>query len=399
MHIIFIILKWILIVLFSLVIFFYITCPIYEFPEPEHFAGSSLYNPYREFDTAELRKSNFQVQSYSWFGLTDGRRNKNNEIFNRYESLDYDIISISDYMKINRYYEGKPGYLPVYEHGYSIFKYHQILIGASRVTLRDYPLFQNRHHKQHIINMLKRDADLVYIAHPKLRSAYSLDDMRCLTGYDGIEVLNHMRMSGEHWDAALSAGRYVTILGNDDSHDIDNPLEVGHRCTYIISTELDEDTIVEALKNGNHYAADIYNPVGESFKMKILKSGLIPKVTAVTAHNDTIWVQVTDTAIEFRFIGQMGKIMERVTLTDKAFYLFKPGDTYIRTEILFPDKTILMLNPVVRYDGKRPGIAAQAEINWKKTAIFWSISWATALFFIFYYLRRKFKAAKFHASE
>lgn len=392
-------LKWAFISLLSIIAFFYFTCPVYDFPEPQPFSGGDIYNPYRKIDASDIKKANFQIQSYSWFGLTDGRRNKNVEIFQRYKSLNYDVIAISDYMKINRYYQELPGYIPVYEHGYSIFKHHQVVIGATQVNLRDYPVFQTIHHKQHVINVLNSNGALVFLAHPKLRSAYKPDDMRYLTGYDGIEVLNNMRFSVEYWDAALSAGRYVTILSNDDAHDIDNPVEVGHRCTYIISGDISGDSIIQALRTGNSYGADIYRPPGETFKMKELKAKSIPELTGVSLSNDTMTVKVNEKALEFRFIGQQGKIIDRVMNSDHASYVFKRSDTYVRTEIFFSDKTILMLNPLIRYDGQDIGVSEEASVNWLKTSMFWTFSWSIIIIVIFYYLRKNFKLKKVHGTS
>ncbi len=90
---------------------------------------------------------------------------------------------------------------------------------------KDYPLFQTIHNKQHIINLLKKSSELVYIAHPKLWNGYPIEEIELLSNYDGIEVLNNYGKSIKHWDAALSPGKYVTILGNDDAHDVSNPMK------------------------------------------------------------------------------------------------------------------------------------------------------------------------------
>jgi hypothetical protein len=253
-------------IVLGIVIFQYITCPIYRFPDPAPFTGRKIFNPYAGLDSNFWRKANFQVQSYAWGGLTDGRKNTNEVIDSVYRYLSYDIIATSDYQRINRWGIEKESFIPVYEHGYGFFKNHQVLLGSKKVNWADFPVFQNIHHKQHILNLLRNNNELVYIAHPGLRGGYKPEDMKYLTGYDGLEVLNYVIVSEAHWDSALSAGKYVTIMGNDDSHDVRQPLEVGHRCTYIYSPSLHGDSIIAALKQGRAYGADIFRTGDETME-------------------------------------------------------------------------------------------------------------------------------------
>jgi hypothetical protein len=55
-------------------------------------------------------------------------------------------------------------------------------------------------------------------AHPALLGGHSTADLRQLSGYDGLEVLNHrVPPATTQWDAALSSGRAVWAMANDDS--------------------------------------------------------------------------------------------------------------------------------------------------------------------------------------
>ncbi len=385
------VIKWALIVMFGIVIYEYLTCPVYDFPEPKAFSGNLLYNPYKGIDSNYWRRANFQVQSYAWGGITDGRKNSNRAIDSIYSSLGYSIIATSDYQKINRWGDERPSYIPVYEHGYGIFKNHQVLVGSEKVDWREYPFFQNLENKQNIINVLRKHNKLIYIAHPKLRGAYSPDDMKYLTGYDGIEVLNYMRVSIVHWDSALSAGHYVTAIGDDDSHDISRPMEVGYRCTYIYSPVLTGDSIVQALRTGRAFAAEIYRTSDETYAQKIAKVKFIAKLDKVELSGDTLRVAVNKPASKFRFIGQGGKVLKEISNTDSASYIIKPADTYVRTEIYFPNKNIFYLNPIIRYDGTTPSNAQPAKINYVASWIFWILSWLMLAFiiFAFFYLKNK----------
>jgi hypothetical protein len=354
-----------------LVVFFviYAIAPVYDFPEYEVFSGNRIYNPYQKMDSTHWEKGNFQVQSKAWLGVTSGRHNSNPAIFNVYRQLGYDIIAISDYMKINRYNEGKDGYLPTYEHGYGIRKTHQVCIGADKVNWIDYPFYQNIHHKQHIINVLRKNNRIVTLAHPDLRDGYLIDDMKHLNNYDLIEVLNEIRFSIKHWDAALSAGHAKFILANDDAHDIYNPSEVGRICTFINTPTLKADDIITALKSGNAFGADIAMEQGDDFVMKAENHKKIPLLNSVSVNGDTITVSVSEEAKMFSFIGQNGILKKAVPDTTAAFYILQKEDTYIRTEILFNDGNRFFLNPVFRYSGNQPVLQPNARIDTLKTYV------------------------------
>jgi len=340
--------------------------------------------------------TNFQVQSYAWSGITSGRGNTNEKIYDIYKQLGYDIIATSDYQKINRYRQDEPDYIPVYEHGYGIKKNHQVLLGAQKVLWKDYPVFQTIHNKQHILNLLREDNELVYIAHPKLRHGYEPEDMEKLGNYDGIEVLNNYRTSLEHWDAALSAGNYVTLLGNDDAHDITNPDEIGHHCTFIQSSTLNRAEILTALKKGNSFGAKIYRPNGESFEDKIKRTRVLPKITAVDITSDTFYIRIDSVAREVRFVGQNGKNLLTISHTNSPFYIIRDNDTYIRTEIEFYSNSVYYLNPVCRTNSNLPPEKPAPEINIYKTAILRILGFATLIFIFLNYflLKRKFRNRK-----
>lgn len=358
---------WIVLVL--LVIFFvvYALAPVYQFPEYKPFSGDKIYNPYENTDSSAWKKGNFQVQSRAWFGITDGRHNSNEAIQTIYKMLGYDIIVTSDYMKINRFGSESNRYIPTYEHGYGMYKTHQVCIGSQKINWIDYPIFQNKHHKQHILNVLRRNNEIVAIAHPSLRDGYSLEDMRVLTNYDLIEVLNELKSSIEHWDAALSAGHTAYILSNDDAHDIYDPTEVGRKCTFINSPSLKATDVLSALKNGNAYGADIGMEEGADFVQRAEDHKDIPRLDEVRVYNDTLRVEVDRRAKLIKFIGQNGIIKATASDTSQAVYAIAPSDTYIRTEITFYDNTKFYLNPVYRYSGNAPAVPEAPTVDHVKT--------------------------------
>ncbi|MBI9037304.1 MAG: hypothetical protein JEY97_04155 [Bacteroidales bacterium] len=387
------ILLYFIFIILLIVLFEYIFCPVYNFPEPEEFSGKLIYNPYQDIDSTKWQKGNFQIQSQAWAGITDGRNNSSEAIFEKYTKLGYDVIVISDYQKINKYNEYKPNYIPTYEHGYGINKNHQVCIGSDRVMWTDYPFGQNLSQKQHIINLLRDENEIVAIAHPDLRGGFSPDDMKYLSNYDLLEALNEARFSIEHWDAALSSGHPAFILADDDGHNLDDSTEIGRICTFINAKTSNRNDIIASLKNGKVFGADLIMAEGETFEQKIEKTKHIPNLTSVQIVNDTLFVSVDSTALNFRFIGQNAEIMKIVNNTKKAFYPIKKEDTYIRTEIIFADRSTFYLNPVFRFDGKKPYNYLKAEINWTKTWILRFVSLIIIVFVIvnIIYLKKKRK--------
>jgi len=387
-------LKALLFLIILLILVFtlkYLTAPYYVFPEPKPFAGDQLFNPYEGIDSNYWRKGNFQIQSEAWFGITDGRKNTNTAIDSIYSLLDYDIIAISDYQKINRHGEENDAYIPVYEHGYGIFKNHHVMIGANRVVWKDYPIIHTIHHKQHMLNALRSTSDLVFIAHPKYTGGWEPEDMTWITNYDGIEVLNGFRVSLEHWDAALSAGKNMRILADDDAHDITNINEVGRYATLIYSPVLHGDSIVSAMKAGRSFGASIWRVWGEPWEEKVEKAHTLPKLSKVELKGDTLFVEVNKMAQEISFIGQNGTLLDSISNVSEAHYVIRENDTYVRTEIEFPNLTTYYLNPVIRYDGGDPWAHEYARVEPVRTWLIRIIGFAT-LIFIFvniYYLRRR----------
>jgi len=388
-----------LVMLAELVIYF--AAPVYDFPSPQPFSGNRFYNPYDGMDSHEWKKANFHFHTRVWSGLTSGRKNSHESVYKAYKALGYDIPGISNYQQIDREFMDSAFYIPAYEHGFGIRKKHQLLIGAKKVLWFDYSLIQNLDHKQHILNLLRPDNEIVSIAHPDWENGYSLKDMQYLSGYDLIEVLDNNWRSLPQWDAALSSGHPVFIVADDDAHDINNPYQIGRCCTFINCSSLKSGEIVRSLKEGKSFGADIYMSEAETLSEKDLIATKIPVVESVRMNHDTLFVEVSERAFRIRFIGQNGTIKKTNYSIRGSWYKFTPEDTYIRTEITFYKYfpgghklpgTRFYLNPVFRYNGDRPSNDLRAEINLPRTWIFRILSFGGLIgliAFIVYFRRNK----------
>jgi hypothetical protein len=287
--------------------------------------------------------------------------------------LGYDVPCISNYQSISRFNQDSSFYIPVYEHGFGVRKKHQLLIGAHRVLWRDYSFFQNLNHRQHILNLLRPRSEIVAIAHPDWEHGYSLRDMAYLSNYDLLEVLDRNWRSIPQWDAALSAGRPVFLVSDDDAHDITDPWEIGVCATMINAPSLTREALIAALKEGDAYGLDVRG--GDPFSEKVLRLKKIPEVKSVRIERDTLKVRIGGRARKIEFIGQDGVRKKVAYLTDRAAYPLGPDDTYIRTVFTFDnpywaDGAKIYLNPVFRYDGTPPVNVLTAQVNVERTWIF-----------------------------
>ena len=385
-------------ILLLIILFNYLVAERYIFPDPKPFSGGKWYNPYQNMDSLQWRRANLHMHSRAWGGITNGSNNNEQVIWDVYRKLGYASIGISNYQNINTLNSDQPYYIPLYEHGYGIYKNHQLVIGARRVLWYDLPFGQTIHHKQYILNRLHSTADMISINHPALFGGYSPGDFKYLTDYDLLEVLNGYRNSIPQWDSALSAGKPAFLMADDDMHNISDPREASRRLMLINSPDNHRENICSALKAGCTLGIEIKMPRDENFKGKAIRLDSLPMVSFFRIRRDTLQIAVNREAIEFRFFGQNGKFLGKVSRSTKASYILKPRDTYIRTTIVYATPTnsegiTLYLNPVIRTtDGKRP-IMVSAIVDLYSTWVYWIIGFATVFFvgFNVVYIRRKLR--------
>lgn len=349
----------------SLILWWFIP-PVYNFSEPTAFHGNQWYNPYSTIDTNYLRLSNFQIQSKSYGGVTNGRNNSSERVFSIYKNLGYDVITISDYMKINHYQEDSFPHVTVYEHGYGAFKNHQVCLGASEVMWLDFPLFQSKNSKQFVLNELKKKNKCVAIAHPSLRDAYSVEDMKVLRGYDLIEALSNFKNSLELWDAALSSGNPVFLIADDDAHNLDKPNDYGRVATVIHSANTAEDSLLSALKKGSAYGLVVQTPEGDSHEAKAKRFKKLPQMLAHTVANDSVHLQFSDGIRELKAVGQDGKVLLDLALNNESSsYTFALADVshFVRFEVKMKDGSKIYTNPIIRSDDGKIPVAFQAGVD------------------------------------
>ena len=346
----------------------------YNFSEPAPFQGDQFYNPYHGLDSKDWKKANFHAHSHNKWGLNGYHHEELAEIQAKYKELGYEIANVSEYMFIDKTYRKNDSYVPCYEHGYSFQKTHQIVLGASQVNYIDYMLYAFTSNKQYVLNKLNQSSKAVALAHPSLLNGYTKNDIKYLNNYQLFEAVSRFAMSLELWDHALSWGKPVFIIANDDMHDITDPNEVAQVCTVVNVKELNEDNIIDALKSGQTYGLEMRRN-GLNWDEKKAYVQNYTKLESVLLNENTVQVQINKPIQKIRFIGQNGQVLKSTTFSandsiKSAFYPITESDTYIRTEITTFDGHKAYLNPIYRYSDDPFAFSNIATINWPLTILF-----------------------------
>lgn len=372
------ILKYLLYIILGFVALVTVTSvfvPSYSFDDPKPFQGSYLHNPYKDMNPDNWIQANFHAHTRQFGGLTNGRINTNEMVDSVYSVLGFDHVGISDYNKINYYDSVNPSFIPTYEHGYGMFKIHQLCVGAKKVRLLDYFAFQNLSMKQHTLNRLEKQTRLAIPAHPSfVKKGYLVEDMKYLSNYKLMEVLNGFRISTTHWDTALSNGHLVYLIANDDSHDVTDITDVATRFTMINAPENESEQLLKSLENGNTVGVDFPIKRDETLEQKICRIEKdLPFITKAELNDDTLLISSSKPFSNIKFIGQGGTELNTQKNKKTACYVIRPEDNYVRAELRFKDGTTLYLNPITRHESDIIIKQRLDHINWFKTIILWCV--------------------------
>ena len=360
----------------------FIPVPVYDFQQGKPFAGDYIYNPYDGIDSVSWRKANFHAH----------QREKPacdytvDQFVEAYRLSGYDIIGLTDHNYINLERSERQGFIPGYEHGYGINRHHHCVLGAEETWKFDFPVMLTQSQAQFIVNKLRPQGAALVLNHPGELRIVDHNLYTRLRGYDFIE-LNPERKPGiaspDIWDQALSVGIYSSLIADDDAHTITDRNRWFQRSFTMVNTPTYAPSdIIGSLKKGRAYGVYIPNELNMSSD----HHPAFPHVTGISFRGDTISVAVSEPAASVRFIGQGGATLAQFDGGDKgisgADYLFSHDDTFVRTEITFPDGIIFFLNPFVRTpDGAMPQNDFNGSVNYPLT-ILSALGWAAAAVFL-----------------
>ena len=355
--------------------------PVYVFDEPLPFHGDYLLNPYQDIDSTWWKCCNFHGHTRQYGGITNGRNNGNAVYDSMYRLFGYDHIGISDYNKVNGYEDGRdPGYIPGFEHGYNVWKTHQVCLGTKKVRRIDYFFYQTLGHKQHMLNKLGKQNRVVAVAHPSfVDGSYNVRDMKYLSNYKLLEVLNGFVNSPEHWDMALTNGHLVYLIADDDTHDVLKINDIALRISYLNAKDNDADQLYEALLSGKAVGVDFHLDRTEKMDDKVARFKRdIPYLNHARLTGTHFDLSVTKPFQKVEFIGQNGIVLKeenynKADAVTTAYYDIQPSDMYVRTVLTFFDGSTMWLNPVTRHESNEITKQRLDHISYFWTITLWAI--------------------------
>jgi len=350
---------------------------IFDFEIEQPFAGDTFFNPYQKV-SGEYLKANFHAHSKSWGGLTNGS-SAAERVIKAYNDSGYDIAGLSNYHSLNHDFEHNGNiHIPIYEHGINLQKSHYLVFNPQKVLFSDVMLLHTLHTRQSVLNRLNRFSDIVCINHPKIRDGHNALELQKLNNYSHIELINGASVARAHWDSALSAGKPVWALSNDDIHGI-NERKFGKSWTAVYADSKDLNGVLNAMRLGRTVA--IHNKKRESLTKEEL-SIKPPVPDSIRMHGNRLSIVFNSDIESIRLYGQSGKLKKEVTWARRIDYHFEVNDTYIRAEISDGHFDVFV-NPVLRVENnlKIPSNGSSASISHFKTfcfRLFLVITWVLA---------------------
>ncbi len=331
----------------------YFAVPTFEGAKVTPFSGPHWHNPYQGF-RARFLKVNLHAHSRAWLGLTAGA-NSPDELISAYAAAGYDAAAVSNYHQVTHLRGASLPTVRAYEHGLNFSKSHRLVLGVDHAMPFDFPV-ATRSGRQWVLNALGEPGALVALNHPSLREGHSCADVQALTGYQLIEVHNVYAVSLFEWDCALSAGRRVWAVGNDDAHGAREE-SIGVAWNMIGAADASEGRLLEALAAGRSYVVR-----GERGRMDV-------EVLALSLDGEGgVSLELSAVAERVDWIGDGGQLLQRDEGVSAARYVLQKRDRYVRAVVRTPI-TELVLNPVVRTRGV--WVAPVASIDWPVTVGGW----------------------------
>jgi hypothetical protein len=358
--------KWasFLVIVISLLLSFvvidqYIFGSKYYFYTKSSFAGDSLYNPYQDLN---LRKSNIaNFHAHPKNGMLNGKGNPE-DIRKQYKKIGVDIAGVSQYNRLEKSVIDNDDSIFIYEHGFNFGKTHQLVIGARNVITKDYLFFQTIHNKQEILEKIASDTqNVIALTHPDLSYGYNKDDIKYLHYYDLMEVLSPYANSISYWDTALSNGRPIFAIGNDDAHDVFDRNELGRFVNIVFCDAPVTNPIMNALRKGQSAVVWLKQMTNESVEQKLKKINYAKTIlSSIQTNQDTIRLKFRKTIDKLDVMVDNGLLYRSLSKDSSFTVKILPEHSYIRFEASLTDGSKVILNPIFRTN--RNGLYSRNEL-------------------------------------
>ena len=323
---------------------------IYDFEKPEPFCGPDIFNPYRHIDTTLCwKKANFHTHTRVE-GIFNECEYWPDEVYRRYEKLDYDIVTFSNHNELTEHPFDKELQVNVYEHGYNLLKFHKLVFGSKGINHFDHLLPVLPSQIQFQLEMLGEESDIVQFNHPLHTRSVTKEMMEKVAGYNIIEIDCEEDTECEYWDWALSAGRYSFGLAGDDLHNPDESHRVAKRCSFICSPSAKYEDIKRVLLEGGYYSMRVPDYGNGDWEIKTERNKQQPYIDKIGVKGDTVFIGLSQVADSIKVFGQGHTTLLLARDCNYAEYKMKSEDAYARFTVYFPSGEVIFSNPFARYD-------------------------------------------------
>jgi hypothetical protein len=168
-----------------------------------------------------------------------------------------------------------------------------------------------------------------------------------------MEVLNSYGPAFEYWDTALSNGKMVSIVGNDDTHNAGNRKAVGKFATLIHAPGREKDEVLRAMREGRTIGVQIPQIASMTFPEKIdMLKRSSPAIERVSVDSGRLSVRFSVPVYDLSITGQGGLKVYATDITTRIDFTIRPEDTYLRVSYMTSDSIRYFLNPVHRSNGR-----------------------------------------------
>ncbi len=360
-----------LIPVFIIIISLFSFSPIYTFSSPEPFSGPDIYNPYSGLDTSGTwLRANFHTHT-----RVDNILNECPEypdvVYRDYMKMGYDILTFSNHNQLTVHPCDTSLQVNVYEHGYSLFKFHKLVFNPGRMLLYDHiiPLFVSQ--KQWQYDYLSRNADFIVMNHPDRTIHTTSRSMRLLTGYRFMEADSGAGTDLLHWDEALSAGHYSHCLINDDCHDSGNHRKIARRCNWLQAPSARYEDFKPVLLQGLFYSMRIPDFGDGDWDVKYAENSRLPRILDIGLKTDTTYIKLSAPA----HIEAWGQDHSLLASSDGDYlqFVMAPDDSYVHYTAEFPNGVYIYSNAFARYDANKaasPYVESPHKVNYLLTVLF-----------------------------
>lgn len=356
---------------FIIVICLFSVSPIYDFSEPAPFEGPDIYNPYEGLDTASRwKRANFHTHT-----RVDNILNECPEypdvVYRDYMKMGYDILTFSNHNQLTVHPTDSTLQVNVYEHGYSLFKFHKLVFNPGRMMLYDHllPLFVSQ--KQWQYDYLSRNADFIVMNHPDRTIHTTPRSMRLLTGYRLMEADSGASTELRHWDEALSAGHYSHCLINDDCHDSGNHSKIARRCSWLQTPSARYEDLKKVLLGGCFFSMRVPDFGDGDWDVKYAENARLPQIADIGLRADTTFIRLSAPA-RIEAWGQDHRLLADTT-GDAMEYVLGTDEPYVHYTAYFDNGVVIYSNAFARFDSSKtatPYKESPHSINYFLTVLF-----------------------------